>query len=441
MTFEILRKKYSEFIYDKYEIYEDDTNLNIVYYFEIKGLCKFTPIWQIPLDIISNNSINEDFFNDLVFHLGLVELISYWKCVMSKSVIINAGFLDQNQINWFEKLYYNGLGEFFYQNDIDIKIADLMDIKCTAQKKEYRVMFNGIGNLVPIGGGKDSIVSLNLLCNEDNYPFIINPKEVHIECTKIASLNNRNVIFKRSLDKKLLELNKEGFLNGHTPFSSLVSFASLIAAYLTNKKYIVLSNEGSSNEANVVGTSINHQYSKSYEYEKDFNNYINTYFKVNIHYFSLLRPLSEIQIAKLFSKYKKYHQIFKSCNQGSKKNPWVWCNSCAKCLFVFVILSPFLTIDELINIFGENLYDKKELLDIFINLTGNGKHKPFECVGTYDEVCYGVSRAIDKYDNYYLLDYYQKHFKYIPENNDILKTYNTENYLNEHFEKIIKDNI
>ena len=237
----------------------------------------------------------------------------------------------------------------------------------------------------------------------------------------------------------MIELNRQGFLNGHTPFSALVSFVSLLTAYLTNKKYIVLSNESSANESNVEGTKINHQYSKSYEYECDFNNYVKENFKVDIHYFSLLRPLAEIQIAKLFAKFEEYHQVFKSCNVGSKSEPWHWCCNCPKCLFVYIILSPFLTDEKIINIFGENLYQKEELLDTFIELTGNSIHKPFECVGTYEEVNYAISRKIESYNENlpFLLEYYKKHFNLVPENN-MLYNYNEENNLPEEFIEIVR---
>ena len=77
----------------------------------------------------------------------------------------------------------------------------------------------------------------------------------------------------------------------------------------------------------------------------------------------------------LFAKYKEFHKIFKSCNVGSKKD--IWCGSCPKCLFVYIILSPFLNEDELNEIFGENLLNKIELLDTFKQLSGIYKNKPF----------------------------------------------------------------
>ena len=443
MTYLDIKGKYPEFIYDKYEIIEDDDSFKITYYFEIVNLKKFTPSLIINKKDITNENINKDFLNDLVFHLGLVELVSYWKCAMPHKVIIKCGYLNEKQIKWFKKLYYYGLGEFFYQNNIDISIDDFMDIDCLGNKTDYSVNYEGKGNLIPIGGGKDSLVTLSLLKDyyEDNTAFVINPKKAHLDSIKVTDYEDKKIFVTRNLDKGIMELNKEGFLNGHTPFSAMVSFTSLLIAYLTGKKYIILSNENSANEANVEGTNVNHQYSKSYEYECDFNNYVNDYFKVDIQYFSLLRGLSELQIAMLFARHEEYFKAFKSCNVGSKDENWNWCCSCAKCLFVYIILSPFLSKEQLIDIFGEDLFAKEELLDIFLELTGHSDHKPFECVGTYEEINYAISRVIEKGgDLPYLLDYYQKHFPLTKES-DLLKRYSDENNIPSEFDKVVRGEI
>lgn len=155
----------------------------------------------------------------LVFHVGLIELISYFKCTCSPEVEIRAGFIDKEQIEWFKKIYYYGLGEFMYVNHIDCSIDDLMHITCTSDKKfNKKVSYIGQGNMIAIGGGKDSTVSLNLLKGMDNTCFMINPKSPGIECIKAAGYDSYYTI-ERVLDKNMLELNKQGFLNGHTPFS------------------------------------------------------------------------------------------------------------------------------------------------------------------------------------------------------------------------------
>ena len=435
-----LRNKYDTFIYEGYNVEEKDNKTIITYDFNVPNLTHYYPTLEL------NKFELTEFTKYLIFHIGLVELISYWKATCSKNVIIKAGYINEDQINFFKKLYFHGLGELFYTNGIEPNYEDFMNITCVIEPTNINIPnYNGIGNLIPIGGGKDSNVSLELLKNsfEDNNAFIINPKEVTLKCAELAGYDESNTItVKRTIDKNLIELNKLGFINGHTPFSALVAFISYLCAYINNKKYIVLSNESSANESNVAGTKINHQYSKTYEFENDFNEYTKKYFQINIKYFSLLRPLTEYQIAMLFSKYEKYHNVFKSCNVGSKSLPWKWCCNCPKCLFVFIILSPFLYKEKLINIFGEDLFEKEELLNTFIELTGYGETKPFECVGTYEEVRYAITKVIEREENLpYLLQYYKDNFKLEDLSNKIETRYNDENNLDEYFENLLKEEL
>lgn len=414
--FDELRKKYPNFIYEDYTLEIIDNELVITYKFVIENLEKFEPIIKVPLNNIDIN-LNDSLLKKIIFNLGMVEVVSYLKCTCSKNVIIKAGYLNDEQISFFKKLYYNGLGEFLYLNKIDITIDELFDINSVAKEDKLEsYAYSGVGNLIAIGGGKDSCVSLELLKDEHdtNTCFIINPKKVTLECAKVASYDEQRILgITRILDKKIISMNEKGFLNGHTPFSAIVAFSSYLTAYIYKKENIVLSNENSANEATVLGTNINHQYSKSIEFENDFRKYCQKFFGISLNYFSLLRPLTEFQIGMLFSNYKKFHQIFKSCNPGSKKEPWCWCTKCAKCLFVYIILSPFLYKDELIKIFGTDLFEDRELLDIFIELLGYGETKPFDCVGSYKEVRYAISLLIDKLDGNlpYLLQYYKDNYE------------------------------
>ena len=445
-----LREKYKEFIFKDYSLSEDKEYIYVKFEFEIPNLRKFSPITKIK----KKNYIKIDIKNNmqakiLAFHIGLVELISYWKCTCSPNVIIKCGDLDEKQIQWFKKLYFYGLGELFYQNNIKTNINEFMNITAIGNNIEVKQNINENnyeGFIIPIGGGKDSIVTLeNIPLKKTDYCLIINPKPVTLECAKISGFEDNNIIeVYRKIDTELLELNSLGYINGHTPFSSLLAFTSYFIAYLTNKRYITLSNENSANESNVPGEKINHQYSKSYEFENDFYNYTNEYLKVPIKYFSFLRPLNELQIAKLFSKYEKYHNVFKSCNVGSKGEKWNWCGKCPKCLFVYTILSPFLYKEKLVNIFNKDLFEDKELLNTFIELTGNGITKPFECVGTYEEVNFAISTTIknieeNKKELPYLLKYYKENFKLSDLSIDITKRYNETNNLPKELEKILKE--
>ena len=225
----------------------------------------------------------------------------------------------------------------------------------------------------------------------DIYPYIINPRGATLGCVAAAGIAPDKITgVRRSIDKTLLELNSKGYLNGHTPFSAVVAFSAELFAIMSGRKYIALSNESSANEVYVDGSEINHQYSKSTEFERDFREYCAESGEAP-EYFSLLRPWSEWQIAREFVKYPQYFGVFQSCNLGSKTN--VWCGGCAKCLYVYILLSAFLEDKTLEEIFGCNLLDKAELSEILEGLITDGRDKPFEGVGTRDEVRLSLEMA------------------------------------------------
>ena len=250
--------------------------------------------------------------------------------------------------------------------------------------------------IVPIGGGKDSVVTLDLLygSGRDVRTLIVNPRGATLDCCKQAGIEQKDFLEdRRSIDAHLLDLNRQGYLNGHTPFSAMLAFTSLLFAAFSKRRHIALSNENSANESTVRGAKINHQYSKSIEFENDFRSYVSKYICKDFNYFSFLRPLSELHIAKLFSQLN-YQYVFKSCNAGSKQD--IWCGNCPKCLFAFIILSPFLAKDVLKAVFGKNLFDDENLLTYLMQLCGEGEQKPFECVGTIDEVNAAIAMRIHK---------------------------------------------
>ncbi len=433
--------KYNTFIYDSYSIEELDNVLVLTFNYEIINLSKFNHV----INIYKNNrfSYEKEYLEKLVFNIGLIEIVNYWKLTCSPSIKVNCGSLDSYQVNWFRKLFFMGLGEFFYVNDINISQDDLFELESSNRvyseesNKEFK------DNLILVGGGKDSIVSLEILKEFNNGILIINKRGVCFESAYKAGYSDDKIInIERVIDKRLLDLNKEGYLNGHVPLSSTYAFISYLCAYLYGYKNIVLSNESSANEESVKGTSINHQYSKSYEFEKDFREYSYKYLG-NLNYFSLLRPLNELQIMKIFSKYPKYFNTFISCNNGGKINNIgktdSWCLNCSKCLFIYIIFSNFISDNQLIEIFGENLLDRKDLLNYFIELTGNGEKKPFECVGTIEEVNYSLINKINNSNQLpYLLEYYKTHFYNNNYDADILNRFNDINFVPDNMIELIK---
>ena len=384
-----LRNKYPLFVYEGAKVEKKEHSLDIEYSFYIEGLCKFKPTLSIETDNLSIiNAFDSPLGKKLVFNMGLSEAVSYFKCVCPKKIDVKCGFLSEEDCAYWRHRWASGLGEFFYINGIEpCKEEDFIEITSNpALKEEVSFDVAVIGkNIIPVGGGKDSCVTAYLLrkFKKDNMFFTVNDQKARTDCVKAAGYSEGDIIkVHRTIDKNLLELNKQGFLNGHTPFSAVVAFISLFAAYLVGAENIVLSNEASANEGNTEN-GVNHQYSKSFDFEYDFNEYVKRNFTEKIHYFSLLRPFSELQIAKMFASRPEYRRVFRSCNRGSKQN--IWCESCPKCLFVYGMLSAFLSDGEMKEIFSSDMFEKEELIPDFRGLTGLDPVKPFECVGTAEE--------------------------------------------------------
>ena len=395
--FDALRKAFSTFVFEKQTVKKENGALHLAFDFSLDDRYHFRPTLEIPArPFFDWDSIPEAQLEALAFQIGMTELVSYWKIACPKRVVVKPFGLTDSQKAFWKKLYYNGLGEFLYLNGITVTEAELMDLESLLPMSFPRRTREGMESmgsiqfreqtLVPIGGGKDSVVTMECLRNEmPIIPLIVNPRGATLNCVKTAGyMDNEFIVINRTLDPTMLKLNAEGYLNGHTPFSALLAFISVLVAFGSRSKYIALSNENSANESTVPGTNINHQYSKSIEFERDFRNYVAENLSDEVQYFSFLRPLSELQIAKLFSQCEAYHPVFRSCNVGSKTDSW--CGHCPKCLFTWIILSPFLSREKLTDIFGKDLMADVSLRPILEELDGTAAVKPFECVGTVEEV-------------------------------------------------------
>jgi len=393
-----LRKDYPVFSYDSYKVTESSQYITIQYLFD-NGAVQFNPKIIIKKNKYIINNINS--IEHIAFLHGMFELVSYWKATCSPKILIKPYNLSNNLTNFFKKLYFLGLGEFRYLNNIHDSVSEneFFDFVFIDNKQLPTIKINGLtdNKIIPVGGGKDSSLTLDILSKfntDNNICLSINPSLASYKTIEISKCNTENIIeIKRTIDKNLIKLNQKGFLNGHTPFSSVVASLSIIISSLTNSKYIVLSNESSANETTVYNSEINHQYSKTIQFEKDLQQYIKENISDEMRYFSILRPLNELQIAFLFSKLKQYHTHFRSCNNGSKINSW--CCNCAKCLFTYIILSPFIQQKELVKIFGKNLLEKEELQQTFNQLIGISAIKPFECVGTREETNIAIIKTIE----------------------------------------------
>ncbi|MDD4625452.1 MAG: hypothetical protein PHC82_03965 [Candidatus Pacebacteria bacterium] len=462
-----LRRKHPSFVYEKYEWNISRKGLEIFFDFRLEPDIKFRPKILIErADAKQIERMGKQNLNNLVFNLGLAEMISYWKAACPPEIIINAGPLNTEQKRWWKWLAINGLGQFFYENKINFLESGFLKITAARTVKNELSDSSKLKTdekiLVPMGGGKDSAATLEILKQEqkDLACFALNPAEETVKTIKAAGCKNP-IFAQRKIDSKLIELNQKGYLNGHTPFSAYLAFLTTLTAAIFGCRHIAVSNERSSNEATLkyLGKNINHQWSKTFSFEKSFKNYSRKHLTEQIGYFSFLRPLYEIQIAEIFSSFKKYHPIFLSCNEahktysGTKKPAGKWCCGCSKCLFAFIILYPFLGEKETVKIFGENLFENKKLLETAKELTGEKDAKPLECVGTRKEsnIAFYLSliEAREKSPGKnlpFLLDYFEKNIfpknkKWEKDARKIMSSWNKQNNLPKSFDKILKKHL
>lgn len=433
--FDELRERFKNFTFYQQEVKVEEGVLHLTFHFSLDDQYYFHPTMSIPARPFYHwGLIPKEQLESLAFHIGMVELVSYWKLACPKTIVVKPFDLKLCQKKWWRHLYYQGLGEFRYLNGIDCSEHDFLRIESGTNRDFARVDVPVEEKvLVPVGGGKDSVVTLESLRNAmPAIPVILNPRGATVNCIGAAGYTMDDVaVINRTLDPTMLKLNNEGFLNGHTPFSALLAFLTLLVGFGSRSKYIALSNESSANESTVPGTDINHQYSKSIEFERDFREYVRQHLSEEIHYFSFLRPLNEMQIASLFSQCTAYHKVFRSCNAGSKTDSW--CGKCPKCLFTWIILSPFISRERLTEIFDKDLMQDPELKPVFEELNGTSAVKPFECVGTVEEVRACVDHMKDRKGT--IAEVSPKADATVEE---ILGRFNEENFLPPQFVELLK---
>jgi hypothetical protein len=397
-------QKFQDFYFEKFDFDEKTLKANFYFSFDKKEFFK-EEIDFFCANFILINQIDKQVLNNLLFNTCLSLWISYYKLFPTKNLFVESWYLDDFQIEFWQKFYRNWLWEFFIKNSINpnwlikfqnTKEKNKSDIKLIKQKCNK--------SLLLLWWWKDSIVSYSLIKNSEFDLFVFwKNDEIKKNCAKI--IWKEILLVKRTLSENLIKLNEQNwFYNGHVPITWIIAFISVFVSYIYWYKYIILSNEKSSSEENTIwnGLKINHQYSKSLEFEIDFSNYLDKYISKDIKYFSLLRWMYEYKIAEIFSKQKEFFSNFSSCNKNFKiskvenKNT-LWCCDCEKCVFVFLILFNFVWEKDIVNIFWKNLFLDEKLQDTFSELAWLSNHKPFECVWTYEESLFSLYKSIKYY--------------------------------------------
>ncbi len=321
---------------------------------------------------------------------GLLDLlhwvagVSYYKTAAPPEIAYETGVPGPATAAYLEALYSEGLGEFAVVNRIDLPRPRFASEPRTAHARPATSRV-----LVPVGGGKDSIVALEIVRRSglDFSLFTVRDQPPMARTAEVAQVP-RLLVDRRLPLAQLRSL--DGALNGHVPITAIVSCIALLTAALNGFDAVALANERSASQGNVVydGIEVNHQFSKSARAEALLRA-ATAEATGAVDIFSILRPASELSIARRFATYTDYHRAFTSCNRVFRLDPELrfqsWCADCDKCRFVFLVLAPFMEPAAMEAIFGKAMLDDPEQFPGFALLTATGGHKPFECVGEEEE--------------------------------------------------------
>src|SRR5690606_22569496 len=288
--------------------------------------------------------------------LHLVAGVSYYKAAVPEQIRIDGYAIDEATAALMEQVYLNGLGEFAYCNGLDLRgrIRFPRDGAATGQAPAAGLPERA---LVAIGGGKDSLVSIEALraAGVEQTVAWIGGSQLIRTCAERTGLATLNI--GRALAPALFEINRQGAYNGHIPVTAVNSAILVLAALLTGHGQVVFSNERSASYGSLIpGTGeVNHQWSKGWAFEQAFGEHVERLVAADLHYYSLLRPLSELAVARQFARSDRYDAHFSSCNRNfhilGEKPGSRWCGQCPKCRFVFLALAPFMPKPRLLAIF------------------------------------------------------------------------------------------
>ncbi len=324
-------------------------------------------------------------FNRALLHLHVAAGTSYYKAAAPPEVIVDQDCLTDQEQKFHHHLYDDGLREFAVTNGLTVPRPVTIRSAGHAEStvSPTRRPSGPGGLLVPIGGGKDSMVLIEAVKHLGPRLFAVNPHPLVIELARSTGLEL--IVVRRRLDPQLGALNASGALNGHVPITAIVSLIAVVGSFLYGYDSIAMAVERSASEETVLvdGIPVNHQYSKSLEFERLLGELVATSIDPGLHYVSALRPYSELAIARAFAHLTDYHDTFCSCNSAFRLSATAddrWCGHCPKCRFVALMLAPFMGRDDLTAVLGRDLFADPDQIDGFAALMSD-EDKPFECVG------------------------------------------------------------
>jgi len=351
---------------------------------------------ELRVTMPEDRDVDLDAVAPLLDLLHWVAGVSYYKTAAPPEVACETGTPGPDTAAYLDALYSEGLGEFAVVNELAHIPRPRFPAGSPRSSSDGRSR-SPERVLVPIGGGKDSIVALEIVRRSGlDFALFSVRDDPAMQRTAAVAEAHRLVAERRLPLEKLAELNGSGALNGHVPITAIIACVALLTAALNGFDAVALANERSASSGNVVydGVEVNHQFSKSARAE--------TLLRAaaaeasdDVDIFSLLRPASELGIARRFASLTGYHRAFTSCNAIFRLDPALrlasWCGDCPKCRFVFLVLAPFIEPDALAAIFGKAMLDDESQYEGFALLAAAGGHKPFECVGEEEESLAAIS--------------------------------------------------
>lgn len=348
---------------------------------------------------INLNNVPPELLQRLLQELHRIIGVSYYKLFFPRD-IEHSPALSPTQATFWNTVYRRGLGEFLYRNRLDPRQCAHFPVDRKAAPPKAVRFPRRDRVLVGVGGGKESIVTVELLkaAGGDVTAFVVETERSQPIIDDVLAVMDVPVLrVRRMLDPQLFDASDEMF-QGHIPISAMTAWIGFLLAALHDYRSVIVGNEWSSSVGNVrwKGEDINHQWSKSEEFERLFGDYTRAVLTPDIAYFSLLRPFTELRIAKMFAQHSRYHTYFSSCNRqftarppirlaGGPRPPTRWCGTCPKCAFVFLLLAAVLPKQRVLRIVRKNLLDDPALTPLYRDLLGFGDIKPFDCVGTFEE--------------------------------------------------------
>ena len=347
--------------------------------------------WYAKLPTAFREAVLED--------LHLILGVSYYKLFLPKEMRTDIS-LSAAQAHFWNTVYEKGLGEFLYRNNLSPRDVAKFTGMSINTRTLVTISTDAKKILVGIGGGKDSIVALELLTDYERTGFIKETgreNRIARDVAKVAGVPL--ALVSRELDPRILE-GVPGSYNGHVPISAVYAFVGVLVAALGGQQHVVVANEHSSNFGNLMheGNEVNHKWSGSVEFEMLFQTYLKEQLTPSVRYFSLTRPFYELRVVKLFTELgEKYTDVFSSCNRNFAHTEEMqgarWCGICPKCAFTFLMLAAFLPEEKVVHIFKKNLLQDEALIPMYRDLLGLGDLKPFDCVGTFDESKVALTKA------------------------------------------------